>query len=111
MRKNKYNNKKTIVDGIKFDSKKEAKRYTELKKEEQKGTIKNLKLQPKFLLNPTVRYDGTTYKKVSYKADFMYTKNDEIVVEDVKGYKTEIYKLKKKIFLNLYGSKYKFIET
>lgn len=41
----------------------------------------------------------------------MYTKNGEEVVEDVKGYKTEIYKLKKKIFLNLYGDKYKFIET
>ena len=76
---NKYRNKKVIVDGEEFDSKKEGKRYKELKLLERAGEISNLELQPKFLLQDTFKKNGKTYKKIQYIADFMYCqgrKND-----------------------------------
>lgn len=85
--KRKYNNIKTVVDGIKFDSKKEAKRYGELKLLEQAGEISVLRLQVKFNLSVC-----------SYVADFVYyDKNKIMVVEDCKGMKTPVYNLKKKM--------------
>ena len=90
----KYSNKKIEVDGIKFDSKKEYKRYTELKLLEKAKLIKDLKLQPMFYFD-TLKGDNN--HKIYYKADFSYidTKTNEYVVEDVKGFKTPIYNLKK----------------
>lgn len=99
---NKYNARKTIADGIKFDSRKEAKRYVELKEMERKGLIKGLQLQVPFELVPsfTIIIDGKKKKRrnMKYIADFVYYENNEKVVEDVKGRKTDVYKLKKKIF-------------
>ncbi|MDE6182522.1 MAG: DUF1064 domain-containing protein [Eubacteriales bacterium] len=69
---NKYNNKKIKIDGIKFDSKAEAKRYQQLKLMEQAGLIKDLVLQPKFLLQDKFRYKNKTYRKIEYIADFSY---------------------------------------
>lgn len=98
----KYNSRKMIVDGITFDSKKEARRYEELKKMEQEGLIKGLQLQVPFELVPsfTIEIDGKKKKRrnIRYIADFVYYENDNKVVEDVKGRKTDIYKLKKKLF-------------
>lgn len=101
---NKYRNQKVIVDGHPFDSKKEARRYKELKLLERAGKIKDLELQPQFELIPTIRTETETLYKVSYYADFRYTdtKTGGVVVEDVKGYKTEVYKLKKKMLLYKY---------
>lgn len=101
---NKYGNKKVIVDGHKFDSQKEASRYKELKLMERAGVIKNLELQPKFELIPTIRTEHETLRKTVYKADFRYvdTKTKGVVVEDVKGFKTDVYKLKKKMLLHKY---------
>ena len=102
---NKYKNKKIIVDGFKFDSMKEARRYKELKLLERGGAITGLVLQPKFLLIPTIRREGYKTEEVThYIADFAYTekKTGKEVVEDVKGYKTKVYKLKKKMFLYKY---------
>lgn len=114
----KYNNKKTEVDGIIFDSKKEAARYKELCLLKQAGEITRLILQPRFILQDKFKYHGKTEQKVEYVADFEYTdRNGEKFVEDVKGYKTEIYKLKRKLFLKKYcfdedGNQIvKFIET
>lgn len=99
---NKYNAKKTVVDGIKFDSRKEAKRYVELKEMEKKGLIKGLQLQVPFELVPsfTTMIDGKQKKRrnIRYIADFVYYEDGKKVVEDVKGRKTDIYKLKKKLF-------------
>ena len=97
---NKYNNKKVVVDGIKFDSKKEANRYIELKLLEKAGSIQDLELQPAFELIPSFKKNGKTYKSTKYIADFCYydTKKLKYVVEDTKGYLTETYKLKKKLF-------------
>lgn len=96
----KYGNKKTVVDGITFDSKKEAARYAELKLMEKAGVIMSLELQPTF----PVYIDG---KKVfEYRADFKYWidgKDGRYVIEDVKGVKTDVYRIKKKCVEAQYG--------
>ncbi len=108
----KYNAIKTERDGIKFDSKKEAKRYKELKHLEKGGIIKNLSLQPKFLLQEKFEYRGEHFRAIYYIADFMYydPERQAVVVEDVKGIKTEVYKLKKKLFIKKYPD-YVFCEV
>lgn len=97
---NKYHNKKVNVEGIVFDSKLEAKRYQELKLLERVGDIKDLQLQPSFDLIPSFKKNGKTFRKTTYKADFSYidTKTGQMIVEDSKGFLTELYKLKKKLF-------------
>ena len=99
--KHKYGAKKTKVDGITFDSKAEAAYYSQLKLLKRAGVIVTLELQPTFELIPAYIHP-TTGKKVRatvYKADFRITYKDgreEII--DVKGVRTEAYKLKKKLF-------------
>lgn len=105
MRKgNKYNAKKTVVDGITFDSKAEAARYVELKLLEGQGVIKGLERQVRFRLQEGFgAFDGKRVRPIDYVADFMYVDNNgDTVVEDVKGMRTDVYKLKKKLFLNKY---------
>ena len=96
----KYHNKKVKIDNITFDSKLEATRYTELKLLERNGIIKDLQLQPSYELIPTFKKDNKTYKKTSYKADFSYFDNElgKTIIEDTKGFKTDVYTLKKKLF-------------
>lgn len=102
MSRSKYRNVKSVVDGITFDSKAEAKRYMELKLLERAGEIENLTLQPKFDCIIDAK------KVCSYRADFSYFTRtpsglgEKRVVEDVKGYKTSVYKLKKKLVEALY---------
>ena len=109
----KYKAKKTVVDGITFDSKKEARRYQELKLLERAGVIKDLSLQPNFLLQDKFKYKEKTERKIEYIADFQYyvIKDKKWVIEDVKGYKTDVYKLKRKLFLKRYGDKFEFLES
>ena len=102
-KQNKYHNKKVIVDNIKFDSKKEARRYNELKLLEKAGIIKNLQRQVKYELQPSFKYNGKTIRAINYIADFVYEKDGELIVEDVKGIKTDIYKLKKKMLLYIFN--------
>lgn len=95
-RRSKYNNRKTVVDGLTFDSAKEAKRYGELKLLERAGEIINLELQPEYELIP--RQKG--HRATKYRADFKYTtKGGSVVVEDVKSpaTKTQAYRIKKKL--------------
>lgn len=94
----KYKNKKTIVDNITFDSRAEALRYKELKLLERCKVISDLKLQPVYELQPSFKKNGKSYRKITYKADFEYKKQGQIIVEDVKGFKTKEYQLKKKLF-------------
>lgn len=101
----KYKNQKIIVDGIKFDSKKEAKRYTELKILEKAKIIKELELQKVFEIQPKyTNNNGEKIREITYKADFFYYDNEkeQYIVEDTKGYRTEVYKLKKKLFEYVY---------
>ena len=113
MRKySKYNAKKTIVDGHPFDSKREAERYCDLKLFLRAGEINNLELQPRFLLQDKfVDKQGNKHRKIEYVADFLYIdKCGKTIVEDVKGVLTDVYKLKKKMFLKIYDDKYYFRE-
>lgn len=98
-KRSKYNAIATKVDDIVFDSKKEAGRYAELKIMERAGLIRKLVLQPKYDLIPTTYIQGETHKKITYKADFGYVdaKTNKWVVEDVKGVKTDVYKIKKRL--------------
>ncbi|WP_392435338.1 DUF1064 domain-containing protein [Finegoldia magna] len=108
----KYRAKKTVVDGIKFDSKREAERYCELKLLEKAKEIRNLVLQPRFLLQDEF-FDKNEikHKKIEYVADFMYIdKCGKTIVEDVKGVLTDVYKIKKKMFLKKYDDQYEFRE-
>lgn len=109
IRKNsKYKNKKTFVDGIKFDSQKESRYYTYLKALKAAGKIKDLELQPRFELQPGYRgADGQWVRPVAYVADFRYTDTttNQRVVVDVKSKITEmnpVYRLKRKFFLYKY---------
>lgn len=99
----KYGNKKTVIDGISFDSKKESERYLILKDMLKNKEITVLQLQPKFLLQDSFKYNGKTEKKIYYIADFSYKKDGKLIVEDVKGKKTDVYKLKRKLFLFKYA--------
>ena len=111
MRSNKYNAKKKTVDGITFDSTKEALRYQDLRKMASIGEITHLELQPRFELQEAFRYHGKAVRKIEYVADFRYRDRDgNDVVEDVKGVKTEGYKLKRKLFLFRYGDSIDFRE-
>ena len=96
----KYRSKKAVVDGITFDSKKEAERYCELKLLEKAGKIKDLTLQYKFELQPSFKKNGKTFRAITYIADFTYLDLERMknVVEDVKGYRTKEYQLKRKLF-------------
>ena len=109
-KKSKYSSAKTDIDGIRFDSKKEAEFYAELRLREKIGEITHLRLQPRYLLQEAFRYDGKHYREMEYVADFEYIEDGKVVVVDVKGFKTAVYMLKKKLFLYKYGDKVKFIE-
>ena len=101
----KYGNVRVEVDGIRFDSKKEAKRYGELKLLAKAGEIANLELQPSFKLKcgdrpVLIRSPGfPNGRQATYKADFAYWdyKKDKRVIEDVKGVRTDVFILKKAI--------------
>ena len=97
---NKYRNKKITIDGITFHSQKEGWRYLELKALVRANKIYNLMLQPKFELIPKFEKNGKTFKPMYYIADFMYLDKTtgKTVVEDVKGFKTKEYQVKKKLF-------------
>ena len=87
----KYRAIKTVVDGITFDSKLEAKRYSELKLLERAGELAGLELQPAFPI------DINGIKICTYRGDFAYFKDNGRVIEDCKGFKTPMYRLKKKL--------------
>jgi hypothetical protein len=98
---NKYRNQPTEVDGIRFASKREANRYGQLKLLQMGGKIRNLQLQVRF------RIAVKNQKICDYVADFSYDESSVDgwlpVVEDVKGVRTQIYKLKKKLMLAVHG--------
>lgn len=94
----KYHSKKTEYDGIIFDSKKEAQRYAILREMERCGVIGDLRRQVRFVLIKGLRWsDGRKHRDTVYVADFTYIDNGKLVVEDVKGFKTPVYKIKKEL--------------
>lgn len=99
----KYRARKTTVDGITFDSKREAYRYLVLKGMEDDGVIEDLRRQVRYELVPAFDVGGTHYRPVYYVADFVYVEDGHEVVEDVKGMRTDVYRLKSKLFARRYG--------
>lgn len=118
---NKYGSKKIEVDGITFDSKKEAKRYQELILLEKAGVISGLQRQVKYILIPAQRepdtigvrggiHKGKTIEQeCAYVADFVYQEAGNTVVEDTKGFRTKDYVIKRKLMLHVHGIKIKEI--
>lgn len=111
-RSGKYNARKTTVDGIVFASKREAQRYGELKLLEKAGEIDSLTLQPDFPLyvwcerGAAVGSHVVRVKVGVYRADFRYWERGVVngeVIEDVKGMKTPVYQLKKRMVEAIYG--------
>lgn len=100
---NKYHNKKTTIDGILFDSMREGNYYTKLKLMQNAGLIWNLELQKKYILQASFTFNGKKIREISYYADFVYEDKDGLHVVDTKGYRTDTYKLKKKLFIKKYG--------
>lgn len=111
----KYKNRKCVVDGIEFDSRKEANRYTELKLMLKARKIKGLRRQVKYTLIPSQRGDDKKVieRECAYIADFVYTdcETGKEIVEDVKGYRGggayEVFKIKRKLMLERYGIRIK----
>lgn len=102
--RSKFGAVKTVVDGMKFDSKKEAKYYTNLVLLQKAGEIKSFEMQVPFILQPKFRTEwGTCIREIKYVADFVieYPDGHKEVV-DVKGFRTKEYNLKKKMFLYVY---------
>lgn len=102
---NKYRNIKVECDGHKFDSRKEANFYLTLKTLLEEGDIRNLELQKEYILQDKFKLNNKTIRKITYVADFTYYSDidKKVHVVDVKGFKTEVYKLKKKLFEYKYG--------
>lgn len=115
----KYRNRKIIVGEMVFDSKKEYLRFLELQSLEEQGVIFELRRQVKYVLIPAQREKETVTargrqipgkvieRELTYTADFVYRLNDELVVEDVKGIKTDKYIIKRKLMLYFYGIRIK----
>lgn len=104
-RNSKYHSKEEICDGITFDSESEGKRYRQLKVLERVGEIKNLTLQPSYLLQEGFQgNNGKNYRPIYYRGDFQYFEKStgHIVVEDVKGVETQVFRLKEKMFRKRY---------
>ena len=98
-KKNKYGAVKTEVDGIVFDSKKEAERYIELKKMEANGEINHLERQRKYVLQEAFELNGKKFRPIIYISDFEYNDSNNIHhTEDVKGKVLPVFKLKAKLF-------------
>lgn len=103
--KSKYGAKKTQVDEIVFDSRAEAKRYRELMLLKRTGEVTEVELQPSYVLMPGFKHKATgkRVQAITYKADFLVTYADgHQEIEDVKGMKTPVYSLKKKLFMHAY---------
>lgn len=113
-KRRKYGNRKVVMDGIKFDSEREAARFGELKVLRTMGKIRNLRLQANFtLVEGYTTIEGERIKPMVYRADFTYERaaepdcNGTVIwlreVEDAKGMHTQAYELKKKLMQDKYG--------
>jgi hypothetical protein len=108
-KKSKYHNVKVEVDGIKFDSGREAKRYKALKELQRLGVVSELRLQVPYELCPAQYVLGFNSKQIcvrrsmKYIADFVYIRDGVEIVNDSKGHLTSEYKQKKNLMRRIYG--------
>ena len=119
IKRSKYGNRKVTIEGINFDSEREAKRYSILKEHQNKGDISDLKLQVVYELIPaikelktvvlktkTIQKEVTIQQAITYRCDFTYVKDEKLIVEDVKISPKMLppeYKLKKKLLRYVHG--------
>ena len=98
-RKSKYNNSRSELDGYTFDSRAEMRRYTQLKLLQFNGQIDKLEVHPRFEVIPAMKINGKRERAIFYEADFAYYEEGRWVVEDVKGYVTDVFRLKRRLFV------------
>lgn len=104
VKQSKYKNKKAIYKNIEFDSMKEMSWYIKYELMEKSGSIKDLQRQVKFELQPSFKLNGKTIRAINYYADMTYIdKDNKLHVIDIKGMRTEVYKLKKKMMAYKYN--------
>ena len=104
--KSKYGNKKVKIDGLTFDSKAEALYYSELKIRQKTGEILFFRVQPRYRLLDGFEKDGKRHRPIDYIADFeIHHKDGSIEVVDIKGYKTDVFRIKEKMFNKKYPHK------
>lgn len=109
--KNKFHAQKTTVNGVVYDSKKEAKRAVELQYLEKIGQIQDLRQQVEFVLQDGfVNNEGKKIRAIVYVGDFCYTQDGVKIIEDTKGFRTKEYSIKKKLLMYKYPE-YKFLES
>ena len=99
---NKYRAVKANIDGFTFDSKAEAQYYIALRWQAENGEISNLQVHPRYELLHAFVHNGKRIAGIYYEADFSYTQDGKQVVVDVKGMRTDVYRLKIKFFLDKY---------
>jgi hypothetical protein len=100
----KYHSKLVEFDGFRFDSLAELRRYQDLRTMERNGDISNLIVHPRFILQEPFTYNHVRERAIAYEADFSYYEKDgKKIVEDVKGFKTKEYQIKRKLFLFKYS--------
>lgn len=90
------------LDNILFDSLAERNRYIQLKQLIHDGKIKNLKVHPTYLLQDSIVVNGERIRGMKYEGDFSYIENGKQICEDVKGFETQVFKLKYKLFVFRY---------
>ena len=106
----KYYSRKVKMNGVVYDSKKEANRWCELSLLAKAGKITNLQRQVKYELIPAQRIDGKVVERAcTYVADFVYERDGKLVVEDTKGFKTKDYIIKRKLLLYVHNIRIKEI--
>lgn len=108
---NKYNAKKVEINGVQWDSKHEARDGVKLQQLASAGVISNLQRQVKFVLQEGYRNNqGKAIRPICYIADFVYERDGQKYVQDSKGVRTEVYKIKRKLFEKRYPE-YIFVES
>jgi len=95
---NKYNARKTKYDGHTFDSMAERNRYVELRLLEREGLIKDLRVHPRYEVFPAHTIEVRRNRAIHYEPDFTYSCEGKLVVEDIKGVETQVFKIKRKLF-------------
>lgn len=103
MKRSKFNNTKVVNSFGSFDSQKEFERFLSLREDQRLGLIKNLNRQVVYKLTDDIVGNRVKITGEKYKADFVYEKGGNVIVEDVKGFKTAAYKRKKRIMKAVYN--------
>lgn len=107
----KYKNRKVEINGIVFDSIAEGRYYKELLSRQKAKDILFFNIQPKYQIMPAFEKDGKKYQAMHYIADFEVHNNDGTIdVIDVKGFKTDVFRLKERLFHSIYPHKLKLVQ-